>query len=234
MGMDWNGPNNGTSMSAGYVQDGFMRVTEGSGAPWADVSTGTSFTLSFDVSDVKANAWKTLMSLASSVSKLNQSDKRKLQVQANDSGELYIYNTDGKSDNDPGTFFDGSTANGEDKPSATAIALGFTKDDTTGSAYTLTFVSDATAETFTAYVNGEAVGLWTNWTPDGGVGGIQFGQLWGGGRSDAITDFKLDNVTMWNRALSATEVGSLIVPEPTTATLSLLALAGLAARRRRK
>lgn len=35
-------------------------------------------------------------------------------------------------------------------------------------------------------------------------------------------------------ALTASEVKALTVPEPATATLSLLALAGLAARRRRK
>lgn len=46
-------------------------------------------------------------------------------------------------------------------------------------------------------------------------------------------------VYVHNRCLSASEVGTLMteikaIPEPTTATLSLLALAGLAARRRRK
>lgn len=49
----------------------------------------------------------------------------------------------------------------------------------------------------------------------------------------------IKQVYVHNYSLSQTEVGSLMsevvhVPEPTTATLSLLALAGLAARRRRK
>lgn len=41
-------------------------------------------------------------------------------------------------------------------------------------------------------------------------------------------------ITAYKGALTETQMTSLIVPEPTTATLSLLALAGLAARRRRK
>lgn len=56
---------------------------------------------------------------------------------------------------------------------------------------------------------------------------------------------EFDDLAFWNRALTEDEVAYLaagnlangnskLVPEPTTATLSLLALAGLAARRRRK
>lgn len=41
-------------------------------------------------------------------------------------------------------------------------------------------------------------------------------------------------ITAYKGALTETQMTSLIVPEPATATLSLLALAGLAARRRRK
>ena len=40
----------------------------------------------------------------------------------------------------------------------------------------------------------------------------------------------IDGVTQFEASIS----GDVVVPEPTTATLSLLALAGLAARRRRK
>lgn len=42
------------------------------------------------------------------------------------------------------------------------------------------------------------------------------------------------DITFYNTALTVPQMKSLLVPEPTTATLSLLALAGLAARRRRK
>lgn len=49
---------------------------------------------------------------------------------------------------------------------------------------------------------------------------------------------ELDNIALWNKALTAEQVKMVatgqIVPEPATATLSLLALCGLAVRRRRK
>ncbi len=48
----------------------------------------------------------------------------------------------------------------------------------------------------------------------------------------------LDHMQIYDTALTAAEIrtnaGLMLIPEPTTATLSLLALAGLAARRRRK
>lgn len=59
-----------------------------------------------------------------------------------------------------------------------------------------------------------------------------------GGRNIGVgnaTDFSFSNVQLYSGVLSATQISQLsVVPEPTTATLSLLALAGLAARRRRK
>lgn len=69
-----------------------------------------------------------------------------------------------------------------------------------------------------------------------GVDGYQFGGAFrNGGTTTAISGLtEIDNVLFYKRALEANEVKALIVPEPTTATLSLLALAGLAARRRRK
>ncbi len=59
---------------------------------------------------------------------------------------------------------------------------------------------------------------------------------------DTFSDFdgslKLDKVQLFDTALTQAEIvtaaGLMTIPEPTTATLSLLALAGLAARRRRK
>ena len=64
---------------------------------------------------------------------------------------------------------------------------------------------------------------------------IELGRRWQGGAtlSEGET-VDSDNITFWNKALSDSEVSGLVIPEPTTATLSLLALAGLAARRRRK
>ena len=48
------------------------------------------------------------------------------------------------------------------------------------------------------------------------------------------TDFSFTNVQLYSGVLSSTQISQLSVPEPTTATLSLLAVAGLAARRRRR
>lgn len=60
---------------------------------------------------------------------------------------------------------------------------------------------------------------------------MQFGH-YGNGANAASTNY--DNILVYNRALSASEMKALIVPEPTTATLSLPALVGPAARRRHK
>lgn len=64
---------------------------------------------------------------------------------------------------------------------------------------------------------------------------IMLGQV----ETDFLTYNQISNATLYNGLYTADGVGSLspdvdVVPEPTTATLSLLALAGLAARRRRK
>lgn len=57
------------------------------------------------------------------------------------------------------------------------------------------------------------------------------------GFSTGISDYDVNSVgpggQLWKRP-SGSFTGTVAVPEPTTATLSLLALAGLAARRRRK
>ena len=58
-----------------------------------------------------------------------------------------------------------------------------------------------------------------------------------GGRlrdTGSLTQMAITNVQLYNGVLSDSQIASLSVPEPTTATLSLLALCGLAARRRRR
>ena len=57
---------------------------------------------------------------------------------------------------------------------------------------------------------------------------------WVGSSDNSLLDYTLGSLAVYKGAMSATEVKALNIPEPTTATLSLLALAGLAARRRRK
>ena len=57
---------------------------------------------------------------------------------------------------------------------------------------------------------------------------------WAGTSGNGRQSETVYNLAIYNGAMSAAEVKAMLVPEPTTATLSLLALAGLAARRRRK
>ncbi len=72
---------------------------------------------------------------------------------------------------------------------------------------------------------------------NGGDQSIDITLSWAGG-SETKEDFNGNmngyNSSIWARVNSANVVVAPAVPEPTTATLSLLALAGLAARRRRK
>ena len=99
---------------------------------------------------------------------------------------------------------------------------------------TFTIVSDADAKTLTLYVNGKQTSQVTNWVAAEGetlaLTGFQFGSNFSD--VDKIANAEVSNITVWDKALSSAEVAAL-VPEPATATLSLLALAGLCARRRR-
>ena len=89
----------------------------------------------------------------------------------------------------------------------------------------------------TLNVNGYTATL--AYSAEGNLSNFQLGSLWGDGSRRCNAQF--DDVAIWNRVLDEREVvalssGStaLAAPEPTTATLSLLALAGLAVRRRRR
>ena len=201
---------------------------------WANVNTGFSFTISFDIANINvSNTDSTIASFAGSHN-ANGWDDGKLLVRMSDSGSLTLINSHGTSSNSWSEYFDGSTF-GNATVSAYSCDLGLTSAESTTSVTTYTLVSNNDAKTFTIYKNGNQIGQWTNWNTDTGLTGLQLGGRFGGGNKitgNETVDF--DNVTVWNKALDATEVSALIVPEPTTATLSLLALVGLAARRRRK
>ncbi|MBQ9095452.1 MAG: LamG domain-containing protein [Akkermansia sp.] len=97
-------------------------------------------------------------------------------------------------------------------------------------------------QTLTLYVNGDSASVTYAPGADSKLSNFQLGSQWGDGSRRVQANF--DDLAIWNRTLGADEIallsqgaianGTLPVPEPTTATLSLLALAGLAARRRRK
>ena len=102
--------------------------------------------------------------------------------------------------------------------------------------YTITLTYTQSA--FTMYLNGE---LWATGTPNSGmtdtmaaqtITSIAFGS-WAGNSGNGTLKEDIASFAIYKGAMTASEVAAL-VPEPTTATLSLLALAGLAARRRRK
>ncbi len=114
------------------------------------------------------------------------------------------------------------------------------------SSYTrITLVYEAEKTTngnFTLYQDGASIADWTTTLGSSGAVSLDVGGFY----QSKSFDGWIDEVGVYDVALTAEEVLSLngtasgtiaradAIPEPTTATLSLLALAGLAARRRRK
>ena len=200
---------------------------------WANVSTGLSFTISFDISNINVSSTDSTIASFAGSHNANGWDDGKLLVRMSDSGSLTLINSHGTSTNSWSEYFDGSTF-GNATVSAYSCDLGLTSAESITSVTTYTLVSNADDKTFTIYKNGTQIDQWTNWNTDTGLTGLQLGGRFGGGNKlsgNETVDF--DNVTIWDKALTTAEVSSIIIPEPTTATLSLLALAGLAARRRR-
>ncbi|MCQ2364946.1 MAG: hypothetical protein MJ051_05280 [Akkermansia sp.] len=175
--------------------------------PWANMSgINTSFTISMDLVSFTGNNWADVVSIHATSN---------MSIEQNDSGDMYLY---------VGDNFAGSTvSNG-------FVCLG-SVDSLIGKS--LTVVMDAVNKEVVAYVDNNQVGIVTlpyeAEAQVGAVDGLQFGSGWGGGHG--ANEVVIDNLYIWNKALTANEVAS--IPEPATATLSLLALAGLAARRRR-
>lgn len=99
----------------------------------------------------------------------------------------------------------------------------------------MTFTITCDGNTLSLYQNGLLVGSREYLVGNVDITGIQFGQSFGGGRG--ITSADIDNVGLWDKALTADEIkllNGLTVPEPATATLGLLGLSALFLRRRRK
>lgn len=203
-------------------EDGYAHIT-GTNCPWIDTLKSSfadgNFTLSLDINSFAANNWQTLVAL---YSEGGHGDGKSLHIGVNTQGELSVFNKVGGA-----TGFASINTNGN---LGTGLFSGFSGSST------LTLVSDMTnTKTLSLYVDGELKGVHQNWTASSGQAlmGLQFGATFGNGR--AFPEATISDITLWNKALSASEIqGLMVVPEPTTATLSLLALAGLAARRRRK
>ncbi len=122
----------------------------------------------------------------------------------------------------------------------TAVSTTLTNSQLTTEWTTLTLVgsqSSTDTDTFIIdfYVNGTHLGTSSTdsanlITGDSTINRMQFGYY---GNSPNSAPTNIDNILIYSKALSAKEVKALTIPEPATATLSLLALAGLAMRRRR-
>ena len=195
--------------------DGYGVSTATNAHPYttgAGLKASTGFTVSFDINNAQNG---TLLSMTTG----NMSQAWR---------SLSITMTDGT----VSAQFHGNTAG--------AVTYAIANPDVTWT--TLTLVGSATGNTLALdfYVDGNYIGTNSTNNASNFVGEIinkmQFGYF---GDSSKSAPTNIDNILVYNRALTADEVMALTVepttvPEPATATLSLLALAGLAVRRRRK
>lgn len=195
-------------------------------------ATDKSWTLTFDlVTLANNNDWDNVLVLYSAdggdSSVGNQGYKYSMTLGLDNQNEFRVSSSNGGE----ATFNGGA---------AVTLYSGVYDSDKSGenvnyaSGQTITLVQNGTAKTLTLYVNGEQKSQVTDWQA-ASIWGVRFGSGFdtGWGDRDPLNAGSIDNVAFWSTALSSAQVKSLIVPEPATATLSLLALAGLCARRRR-
>ena len=122
---------------------------------------------------------------------------------------------------------------------AGAIKKELNVSDSDWTTLTLVVTADSTKTlTLDFYINGDLIGSSSTAGATNFVNEtakiVAFGNYANETISNGGAPTNIDNILVYNRALTAGEVKALTIPEPATATLSLLALAGLAARRRRK
>lgn len=213
----------GWSANFGYNEDGYG-ILNGRNSdkqtPWISnprFSAG-SFSISMDVSSFSIDAWSDLISM-------KDSSGNAFQVQATNSSTLAFYVNSG---------FGGASDSTElNNVESSDIYEALTSSEWN----TLTFTSDGT--TFAAYIDGSLI-LSKNFGVSGSLNGFQFGALFAPSDSNNrnYVNGNVDNVVIWNRALSADEVKSLVTPIPEPSAFGLLASVGalalVATRRRRK
>ncbi len=212
------------------VDNGVATLGSGKNTPWQKgaltigTNTNKDWTISFDLTSLGSNdSWDNLLAIYSSTDQ-GQGYKTSMTFSMDNNNQFRITSSNG-----------GETTFGNN--SAITLNTGIYDADKTGSdvtyatGQTITLVQNGANKTLTLFIDGEQVAQSSNWTA-ASIVGMQFGSGFAG--RDALNNATIDNLAIWNKALTSKEVKSLIIPEPTTATLSLLALAGLAARRRRK
>ncbi|MBR6797697.1 MAG: PEP-CTERM sorting domain-containing protein [Opitutales bacterium] len=201
------------------VEDG-KAVVDRSGTPWTDSLTNNfsdgNFTFSLDVNSFTASDSQTLVALYSvgGTAVGETGDSKSLQIGVTDGGELSVFNK-------------GYASIGTSGNISTGLMSGYSGDAT------VTVVSDMTnTETLSVYVDGELKGSHSNWTAstDQALMWFQIGAAFGGGEAT------ISNITLWNKALSASEVSAIVIPEPSAFGMlaGLGALVLVASRRRRK
>ncbi len=202
--------------------EAYAHLDSSSNKPWTTGLSRTNdgnFTLSFDLNRWNGNAWGAILGLSSE----GAGDAYSMQfgIDNADPKALHLYHKVGGS-----TAYGGVSVVDSYKTSLTADTdLGWT---------TITLVSDADNALLSLYMDGELVYTQENWVAAEGksltLSGLQVGAALGG-RGSTLVD--IDNITLLDVALDEASVKSLIVPEPATASLSLLGLAALMMRRRR-
>lgn len=218
----WEWTTEGTQITAPGWNGSFTYTTgndyatfgsgSGGGTPYNSGIAGISgsFTVSFDLKNLSStgNAWKDVFSLYSNGTVSGESNSMVLEF--NEAGELYFYNKG----------FGGQTGGNIN----TGVTWTDLQQDTWNN---FSIVSDLSSQTLSVYVNGALAGTITGWNPSSpALTGSQFGSSFGEVRPMNGT-MDINNIKFYDGVV-------LPVPEAATASLSLLGLAALMMRRRRR